>query len=128
MVRVVTSVVTLVITILLSGGVIVGGFAQDAESPTTREAPPWASTCVKVRSIRPADGAEADGDQAPRVIRYGLHYSELDRILAGVPQVGKALPIREIPAPIRHRNRTVDGRVVGTTCDYAPFARLEIGS
>jgi putative ABC transport system permease protein len=124
MIRVVASLVTLVIMISLSGGMIVGGFAQDAVTPTTREAPPRASTCIRVRSIRPADGAEADGGQAPRVIRYGLHYSELERILASVPQVGKALPIRELSAPIRHRNRTIDGRVVGTTCDYAPFARL----
>jgi putative ABC transport system permease protein len=55
-----------------------------------------------------------------------LKYEDYDRILATVPTIKKALPIREIRKQIRHLNRFLDGRVVGTTADYADFNHLEI--
>src|SRR3954468_21404431 len=46
--------------------------------------------------------------------------------MATVPTIKKALPIREIRKQIRHLNLSIDGRVVGTTADYAPFNMLEL--
>ncbi len=43
-----------------------------------------------------------------------------------VPTIKKALPIREIRKTIRYLNRSVDGRVVGTTHDYIEFNHLKI--
>ena len=43
-----------------------------------------------------------------------------------MPTIKKALPIREIRKEIRHLNHAIDGRVVGTTHDYAEFNHLEI--
>ena len=43
-----------------------------------------------------------------------------------MPTIKKALPIREIRKQIRHLDHVLDGRVVGTTHDYAEFNHLEI--
>src|SRR4029077_18941452 len=43
-----------------------------------------------------------------------------------VPTIKRALPIREIRKEIRSLNRALDGRIVGTTHDYAKSNHLEI--
>jgi putative ABC transport system permease protein len=127
MTRHVTPVVIPLIILPLLGEAIREGWAQDAGvTSTSRNSPTRASTCIIVRSIRPSDVVQAEGGQPARVISYGVKYDDRDRILAKVPTIKEALPIREIPRQIRHRDRTLDGRVVGTTHDYATFARLEI--
>lgn len=105
------------------GGPMTEGFAQDAEAAlATRDSLLRASTCITVWSIRP----NVDGSHPARVLSYGLKYADLDRLLATVPTIKRALPIREIPRQIRHLNRSLDGYVIGTTHEYASFARLEI--
>src|SRR3954468_9429161 len=46
--------------------------------------------------------------------------------MATVPTIKRALPIREIRKQIRHLSRFIDGRVVGTTAEYAEFNHLEL--
>ena len=46
--------------------------------------------------------------------------------MATVPTIRKSLPIREIRKQIRRLQYFLDGRVVGTTHDYAEFNHLEI--
>ncbi len=84
------------------------------------------ATNIIVRSVKPSDDAQAAGGRPARVLNYGLKYDDFDRIMATVPTIKKALPIREIRKQIRHLERFIDGRVVGTTSDYAEFNRLEI--
>ena len=60
------------------------------------------------------------------VLNYGLKYDDYDRLLATVPTIKRSLPIREIRRQIRHLTHSIDGRVVGTTQDYADFNMLEI--
>jgi putative ABC transport system permease protein len=60
------------------------------------------------------------------VLAYGLKYDDFDRIMATIPTIKKALPIREIRKQIRHLDKYLDGRVVGTTHDYDEFNRLQI--
>ena len=43
-----------------------------------------------------------------------------------MPTIKRVLPIREIRKQIRYLNRHLDGRVVGTTHEYADFTHLEI--
>ena len=47
-------------------------------------------------------------------------------IMATVPTIRKALPIREIRKQIRRLQYYLDGRVVGTTHDYAEFNLLRM--
>jgi putative ABC transport system permease protein len=85
------------------------------------------ATNIIVRSIKPSDEAQASSSGGRRMIlNYGLKYEDFDRLLATVPTIKKALPIREIRKQIRRFNHVLDGRVVGTTEDYAAFNHLEI--
>src|SRR4051794_6870300 len=85
------------------------------------------ATNIIVRSVKPTDESQSAGSGGRRsILNYGLKYEDYDRLLATVPTIKKALPIREIRKQIRYLNRSLDGRVVGTTHDYADFNHLEI--
>ena len=84
------------------------------------------ATNIIVRSVKPTDETQASGGRPARVLNYGLKYEDFDRIMATVPTIKKALPIREIRKQIRHLEKSIDGRVVGTTHDYDEFNRLEM--
>jgi putative ABC transport system permease protein len=85
------------------------------------------ATNIIYRSVKPSDEAQAMGGRGPaRILNYGLKYTDYERLLATVPTIKKALPIREIRKEIRHLHRAIDGRVVGTTQDYAEFNHLEV--
>jgi putative ABC transport system permease protein len=84
------------------------------------------ATNIIYRSIKPSDETMSTGGGRRMVLNYGLKYDDYDRLLATVPTLKKALPIREIRKQIRYLSRYLDGRVVGTTSDYADFNRLDI--
>ncbi len=84
------------------------------------------ATNIIVRSVKPSDEAQATGGRPSRVLNYGLKYDDYERILETVPTIRKVLPIREIRKQIRRYQYYLDGRVVGTTQDYAEFNMLEI--
>ncbi len=81
---------------------------------------------IMVRSIKPTEETQASGGGRRSVLTYGLTYADYERMLATVPTIKKALPIREIRKQVRYLSRALDGRVVGTTNDYADFNRLTI--
>ena len=81
---------------------------------------------IIIRSEKPSDEAQAAGGRPSRILNYGLKYDDYARILATVPTIKRALPIREIKKQIRHLTHALDGRVVGTTQDYAEFNLLEM--
>jgi putative ABC transport system permease protein len=84
------------------------------------------ATNIIVRSVKPSDEAQATGGRPSRILNYGLKYDDYDRIMQTVPTIRKALPIREIRKQIRRLQYYLDGRVVGTTQDYADFNLLQI--
>src|SRR5947209_19275179 len=84
------------------------------------------ATNIIIRSVKPSDESQATGGRVASVLNYGLKYDDFDRIMATVPTIKKALPIREIRKQIRHLSRYLDGRVVGTKAHYAPFNMLDL--
>jgi putative ABC transport system permease protein len=84
------------------------------------------ATNIMVRSVKPSDEAQATGGRPSRILNYGLKYSDFDRMVETIPTIRKVLPIREIRKQIRHNSLYLDGRVVGTTHDYADFNLLAI--
>src|SRR3954453_9220393 len=84
------------------------------------------ATNIIVRSVKPSDETQASGGRPARVLAYGLKYDDFERMMATVPTIKKALPIREIRKQIRPLEHFLDGRVVGTTHDYDEFNRLEM--
>src|SRR5579859_2794857 len=75
------------------------------------------ATNIIYRSTKPSDEAQATGGRPSRILAYGLQYNDYARILATVPNIKRALPIREIKRQIRRLNHFLDGRVVGSTHD-----------
>ncbi len=84
------------------------------------------ATNIIVRSEKPSAEAEATGGRPARILNYGLKYADYDRLLGTIPTIRKVLPIREIRKQIRRGSAFLDGRVVGTTHDYADFNLLQI--
>jgi putative ABC transport system permease protein len=84
------------------------------------------ATNVIVRSVKPSDEAQATAGRPSRILNYGLKYDDYERIMETVPTIKKVLPIREIRKGIRRLQYNMDGRVVGTTADYAEFNLLEM--
>jgi putative ABC transport system permease protein len=75
---------------------------------------------IIVRTVKPsADEAVEAG--------FGLERRDYTRLLATVPTIKKAIPMRVLPAvEFRRRTRLLEGRLVGTTPDYAEVTRLSI--
>jgi putative ABC transport system permease protein len=85
------------------------------------------ATNIILRSVKPSDEAsQPTGGRPSLVLKYGLTYTDYERILETVPTIKRVLPIREIRKQIRYLNRSLDGRVVGTTHEYAEFTHLEV--
>jgi putative ABC transport system permease protein len=85
------------------------------------------ATNIIVRSVKPSEELQAAGGGRPAMIlNFGLKYSDYDRIVETIPTIRRVLPIREIKKQIRRGSYTIEGRVVGTTEDYADFNLLQI--
>jgi len=83
---------------------------------------------IIIRSVKPSEEVQTGGGRAARILNFGLKYSDYDRIVDTIPAeyLRKALPIREILKQIRRGSYFLDGRVVGTTEDYADFNLLQV--
>ncbi|MCI0335216.1 MAG: ABC transporter permease [Planctomycetes bacterium] len=75
---------------------------------------------IIVRTVKPsADEAQESG--------FGLTRADYLRLLATVPTIDKAIPMRVLPTiEFRYRTRRMEGRLVGTTPDYAEVTRLAV--
>ena len=100
---------------------------EGASRSAQRDIEQLGATNIILRSVKPSDDVQAaTGQQASLILRYGLTYADYRRIIETVPTVRHALPVREIRKQIRCLERALDGRVVGTTHDYAEFNHLEV--
>src|SRR3990172_3910174 len=75
---------------------------------------------IIVRTVKPStDDVQEAG--------YGLTRADYVRLVATVPTISKAIPMRVLPAmEFRYKNRKMEGRLVGTTPDYAEVTRLSV--
>jgi putative ABC transport system permease protein len=72
---------------------------------------------IIVRTIKPPSDEVQDAG-------YGLTREDHERLLATVPTIDKAIPIREVSREFRFRTRKFEGRCVGCTPEYAVVTRL----
>ncbi|MDA0817741.1 MAG: ABC transporter permease [Planctomycetota bacterium] len=83
------------------------------------------ATSIIVRSIKPTE--ESDSESGSRSgIAYGLLRDDYDRILANVPTITKAMPMREINREVRNGEFAIDATLVGCTPEYFDINRLGI--
>src|ERR1700761_9209951 len=99
---------------------------EGASRKAQREFQELGATNIIVRSMKPTEETQATSGRPVRVLNFGLKYTDYDRVLATIPTLEKALPIREIRKTIRYLTRSIDGQVIGTTQDYAEFNHLRI--
>lgn len=102
--------------------IVLTAVSQGASEQVQRQIESLGSTTIIVRSHKPPDDKMA----GMRASQYGLLRSDLDRILASVPTVERAIPIREIRRQFTYRDRIVDGRLVGSTPEYSQVNHLKI--
>jgi putative ABC transport system permease protein len=74
---------------------------------------------IIVRTIKPSGDDLAEGG-------YGLTRKDFVRLIATVPTIDEALPIREVDREFRYRTRKLEGRLVGCTPEYAEVTRLVV--
>ena len=78
---------------------------------------------IILRTLKPPSEVT---DRLRGLMPYGLTRDDYARLTATIPTVTRALPIRELRRRFSYKGRMVDGRLVGSTPDYAEVTRLEV--
>jgi len=74
---------------------------------------------VIVRTIKPtSDDFDGSG--------YGLTRDDYERLVATVPTIEQALPIRVVQQEFRRFTHRLEGRLVGTTSDYPDIVKMRV--
>ena len=68
----------------------------------------------------------SERDSNSRVKTYGLLRSDYRRIVENIPNIHRAIPMRELRFELRYGNRTADAKLVGCVEDYLTLNQLEI--
>ncbi|MEM7475938.1 MAG: ABC transporter permease [Planctomycetota bacterium] len=77
---------------------------------------------IMVRSVPPPTDKLAQSGITP----YGLKRDEFEMLVRTIPTIRSAIPIREIKRTFKFKDRTVEGRLVGCTPEYADTTRLTL--
>ena len=79
---------------------------------------------VIVRTKETNAGSEEGSNS--RVKTYGLLRADYRRIVENIPNISRAIPMRELRFELRLDNRTADAKLVGCVEDYFELNRLQI--
>ena len=79
---------------------------------------------VIVRTKEPNAGSDEDANS--RVKTYGLLRNDYRRIVQIIPNISRAIPMRELRFELRLGNRKADAKLVGCVEDYLKLNQLEI--
>jgi len=79
---------------------------------------------VIVRTMNPNSGSDRDSNS--RVKAYGLLRTDYRRIVENIPNIRRAIPMRELRFELRVGNRSADAKLVGCVEDYLELNQLEI--
>jgi putative ABC transport system permease protein len=79
---------------------------------------------VIVRTVKPPQ--QASNGRSGLFVQYGILRADFARIMANLPFITEAVPMREIRTEARFEARTIEARLVGCTSDYDGINRLTI--
>jgi putative ABC transport system permease protein len=82
------------------------------------------ATNIIIRSVKPVD--ENKQQRGQFILTYGLTVQDMDRIVATIPTVVSATPMREFRKDIRYLDRKLEGRVVGVTPNFPQLNGLHV--
>ncbi|MEM8736313.1 MAG: ABC transporter permease, partial [Planctomycetota bacterium] len=94
------------------------GISQEAQ----RQIESLGADTIMIRSVEPP----TDKMAASGVTPYGLTRDEFSMLVRTIPTLKSAIPIREIKRTFQYEDKTVEGRLVGCTPEYAAVTRLNI--
>ncbi len=77
---------------------------------------------IMIRTVKPPSEKLSSQGLTP----YGLTREEYDMLVATIPTVRGAIPIREMRRQFQFKDRKLDGRLVGCTPEYADVTKLEL--
>jgi putative ABC transport system permease protein len=83
------------------------------------------ATNILVRSVKPAQEM-AKKENEDLCIQYGLLREDYERIVANIPAIQQAVPLREINREINQADRALDGKLVGCTPEYFTLNHLRM--
>ncbi len=77
---------------------------------------------IIVRSIKPPSEKLSSQGVTP----YGLTRDEFEMLIRTIPSIQSAIPIRELRRQFQYGSAVVDGRLVGSTPEYAEANKLKV--
>src|SRR5579859_7602922 len=78
---------------------------------------------IILRSVKPPQKSDM---QQGLFVRYGLLRDDFDRIVATIPTVSRATPLREISKQVRYHENTAEVRLVGCIPAYFSMNHLNV--
>ena len=92
--------------------------AEGASAEAQRQIAELGATNVILRSIKPIEDVKTStGGNQSFIFDYGLKNKDFERIIATIPTVVGATPLREFRQEIRHLDRQFEARIVGANPD-----------
>jgi putative ABC transport system permease protein len=82
------------------------------------------ATNIIVRSVKPP--LEKTRNKSEFIIVYGLLRADYDRMMANIPAIRQAVPMREISREIHNGDRVVDAKLIGCTPQYIALTHLRM--
>jgi putative ABC transport system permease protein len=82
------------------------------------------ATSIIIRSVKPPEEKNRGRDNF--VLNYGLLRDDYQRILANVPAIRQAVPMREVRRDVENLDRMVDAKLIGCTPDYLAMNHLQM--
>jgi putative ABC transport system permease protein len=98
------------------------GISQEAQ----KQIESLGATNIIVRTVKPPSDSVPQSTRAPLV--YGLTRNDYERLRDTIDTVSNAVRIRELRRQFQYQDRSVDGRLVGCTPEYADLTRLKVFS
>ncbi len=96
--------------------------SQGISNEAQRQIESLGADTIMIRTVKPPSEKMSSQGLTP----YGLTREEYDMLVATIPTVRSAIPIREMRRQFQFKNRKLDGRLVGCTPEYAEVTKLEL--
>lgn len=87
------------------------------------------ATNVIIRSVKPSpqSGESSQEQTSSRVMEYGLRYKDLDLLIATLPTIERAVPIKLLRKRAQATHRAIaNARILGTTPDFLNVKSLRV--
>ena len=102
--------------------------AEGASLEAQRQISDLGAKNVIIRSVKPLDDVnppeQRNGDSF--IFKFGLTYDDYQRIISTFPNVVDATPLCEYREQVRHLEREIEARIVGTSPDFIKLTGVRI--